>query len=1113
MRGKVLSVIKNPKGVYGFIKTGDGNYYYDTTSLQKGTFLKVGAKVEFDVIPWKGGRTKAVNVKLETIDIEYVVLEEDIRETVLKLIVSSMGKDSYLDASVISGLLLDKGIDYKKYASSLSDFFGKYYKKEFAIKKKYTINDRTYPAVLMSNLNNAKVLDEETVIALKENFLNEISVNGFIQAAKVPNLLRNLGILQYKEYAATIDEFIEYYMPNMFVPKKTVFINGKRYPKIYVLIESADEFTEVDEKKSELPKSEPILFDETLKEKVKNGLRNIISSESFILGSEMPKVLDSLGIDDYKQFANSIEEFISNYYGNTFEMKKNVVINDKNCSSIIVLKSDNYEEETPGQKEAEIQKILLSMKNMLLKGTYEDILRHEAILKYGPRDFGADGIEILLKAIGGYLGEDINHISLNQYQRLLVETETIADLKQFKDNDVLMRLGAESAIEPMPLEEYKRVFADIHNGKKNLNLYWNAIIERFWTAQNEIAVYATCLWLIITKHEKCIDLYIEEASKYSRIDHLIYLLKINQSFGRVNVTERLQRKIIGRCLDLNDINTLTCAIGYFGETMIPECQTLVEFLKESICPNDIAIMSWYHSGIGEQISEKITNYYWWKYSRTGIDQTLFRVLASVYWEYPENYYTEIIYNPACPLFGSKEKELILRNAFIQICEQTKRYKKAFPWVNYLYLSLLKDGISEENEKAWQELHALMQNEVMEHFSEDINCAGAIALFRLDPETRIKLEDLYCEEYVADIVEEFSDTDELDNFVENCEKLGLQFITQWIIKHSDTNNVTNGETYVLSLCSSRNFVDAIAYVQKSNLSTDKKLSLLRLVLCENFKAFNVSEDAFHIFETSIPINVAEAALRNGLAFTDHNAISALIALYCYKKEWLKVAYLLAPFRAFYLDAHRKLIEDTRILAYKNYNVELAKMWSNHYEVVKRALRVYDSSEFDDFIEWARDIMRIPMGSNKYNLKPRTFDTIIQSMITSGDKDDCWEQLVKMALRTDNNDHQDNLRFSIIASYIGRYGIDSIERIMIGLVKHPNATKGFADFYISLWKGLLNGKYPVNFLRLTQSMIGKAPITFWNLFYDTAVCKNHIFSNDDFELNSIRNDKQDLSLIHI
>lgn len=122
--------------------------------------------------------------------------------------------------------------------------------------------------------------------------------------------------------------------------------------------------------------------------------------------------------------------------------------------------------------------------------------------------------------------------------------------------------------------------------------------------------------------------------------------------------------------------------------------------------------------------------------------------------------------------------------------------------------------------------------------------------------RIKLEDLYCEEYVADIVEEFSDTDELDNFVENCEKLGLQFITQWIIKHSDTNNVTNGETYVLSLCSSRNFVDAIEYVQKSNLSTDKKLSLLRLVLCENFKAFNVSEDAFHIFETSIPIVIGK-----------------------------------------------------------------------------------------------------------------------------------------------------------------------------------------------------------------------------------------------------------------
>lgn len=178
--------------------------------------------MEFDVIPWKGGRTKAVNVKLETIDIEYVVLEEDIRETVLKLIVSSMGKDSYLDASVISGLLLDKGIDYKKYASSLSDFFGKYYKKEFAIKKKYTINDRTYPAVLMSNLNNAKVLDEETVIALKENFLNEISVNGFIQAAKVPNLLRNLGILQYKECVIMRKKKRNRGMLIMILMKKTV---------------------------------------------------------------------------------------------------------------------------------------------------------------------------------------------------------------------------------------------------------------------------------------------------------------------------------------------------------------------------------------------------------------------------------------------------------------------------------------------------------------------------------------------------------------------------------------------------------------------------------------------------------------------------------------------------------------------------------------------------------------------------------------------------------------------------------------------------------------------------------------------------------------------------
>lgn len=1109
MIGKVLSIKKNPQGIYGFIQTDEGDYYYDTASLTKGNFLKVGVKVQFDVISWQGDRTKAIRVKIINDNVEKQPLEDDIKGIITELIVAAMGQDTFLDFSVVSGILSEKGIDYKKYADNLSAFFGKYFVDFFSVKKNLTINNKTYPAVLINRKVANKDISEDVVVQIREGFLAEISEVGFIQAVKIPSMLRNFGILQYRDYSASIDSFIEKYIPNTLVAKKNVYVNGKRYPKIFVLIEDENKFVEAEETKNTLAFSENLELDEQLRIKVKNGLKDAITENGFILGSEMPNILRMLGIVDYKALANSIEEFISAYYQNVFEMKKNVVIGDKKYSSIITLKEESGEtdESEKSDESGKLNKesLVAHLKEMLSDHEFEEILRLEEVSKLGPQSFGVSGIESLLKAVAGFLGEDIEHVQLNDYHRLLIEAETVSDLKPFKDDEILLRMGAETAIIPMSVEEYKRVFADIHNGKKNHNLYWNAIVERFWTAQSEFAIYLTCLWLVIIKHEKCIDLYIDEAAKYSRIDQLVLLMRINQAFGRHNVTIRLQRKIMGRCFDLNDVETLVSASTYFGTTALQGTTELMEFLSGRIQPDSNLIMNWFHSEIGPQIAEKIVNYYWWKFSAQGISIDLFKVLGSVYWEYPENYYTEIIYNPSCPLFGRKDKELILKNSFNVLCNMTRTYKKAYPWINYLYLTLLAEDKDDRVDSVWEELRSWMSKEVLSHFSDDIGSAGAIALFRLDIQTRTELETKYCESYVTDIIDGFSVEEELDEFVELCEKQGLQFITQWIIKHSNATSISNEEVYVTSLCFGRNFIDAIKYIQESNLGNEKKINLIRFVLCENFKAYNVDDEAFTIFERCIPINVAEAALTMGLNFTEHDVIAALIALYIYKKEWAKAAYLLAPFRAFYLDAHRKLIEDVRILAHNEYNVDLMKCWANHYEVVKRALRIYDIKEFDSFVEWTQ-IIKIPTGSNKYALSPRTFDSTIQSMISGGDKDSYWNQLVRMALQTDNNDRQDNLRFCIIASYIGRYGIDATETVINSLVRNPNATKGYADFYISLWKGLLNGKYSVNFLRLCQNLIGVAPITFWNLFYDIAVIKNHVFSSDDYELNTWRNDQQ-------
>lgn len=970
MIGKVVRIQKNAKGIFGFIKTEAGKYYYDTSSLSRGTFLKMGDQVEFESIPWKGGKPKAIRVRV----VEQSVLEAEIQKT---------------------------------------------------------NHDETHPAEFGHVYAVQKKIPEEMIIQIRGALMAEIEKSGFILASRLPSVLRSFGISQYREYAVNLDSFIEQYIPDTFVAKHGILIKQKKYPKIFILKEEESKFEQIAETESDSVKTtEP---------------------------------------------AWNPEE------------------------------SADAAQDTKEQGKAEQSTILRKVQEMLDMQEYEAILRLEEVGDWGPQDFGDDGIELLLKAVAGFLGENTDHIQFNDYHRLLINTETVADLKPYKENERMLEQGAETAIIPMTAEEYRRIFADIHNGKKNSNAVWNGIIERFWTAKSELAFYLTCLWLVVVRQEKCIDLYIEEAAKISRIDKLPMLLKINQVFGEHGVSVRLQRKIMGRCFDLNDTAALAESCAYFGETAIPETEKLAECLKEKSPMDDELLMKWFHCEIGPQISEKAVNYYWWKYSSQGIDASLFKVLALVYWEYPEYYYTEIIYNPACPLFGKKEKETLLRNHFVRLCHEARTYTKAYPWVNYLYLTLFSEEKEEDAECAWEDLHSWMKAEVAALFSEDVRTAGNISLFRLDENVRNELEEQYCETYVAPNVQRFSE-EELDEFVELCEKQKLSFITQWIVEHSNnTVSVSDEETHVRAFVSARKYEEAIRYLQKSEIGQEKKNGLIREILCENFKAYNVDEKAFAILEQGISADEAENALCEGLKFTDHDEIVALVAVYIYKKEWVKAVYLMVPIRVFYLDAHRKFIEDARILLHQKYNIDIIMCWSNHYEVVKRALRIYDIQEFDAFMEWTR-IIKIPKNSSKYTLRPRTFDNFIQSMISGEEKDGCWNQLVRMALRTDNNDRQDDLRFCIIASYMGRYGLHAIEYVIESMAHNTNATKGYVDYYVSLWKGLLNGKYNVNFLRLCQSLIGVAPITFWNVFYDAAAVKNHIFASDHFDWEAWRNDLQ-------
>lgn len=1085
MIGKVLFTKKNPKGIYGFIKCEDGvTHYFDTSGIVKGNYIKPSAEVEFEVIPSRGGKTQAINVRLVKKSIEYPSLEVEKLAELSALLEKIFVDKSFVDCAGLPNLFRMVEIDYREYAEDLRSFIVKYLK-DYSVQKKYTSDGKEYPMVLLHNGNEHIELTEEVCNTILIELKKMISENGFFQAMILPAVLKQVGIKSFRDYSPNMDSFLDSIFPGLFVAKHRVTINGKEYPKIYVPAENAELFKENAPSStiSTLSELEPLLIPQIVER-----LSKELEVCSYIPGGRMPLLLREAGIDNYKEYATSIEEFINKYLYDDFEMKKDELIDGKREPSIVVYKNSVIQ--------------FQSLKNMYETGDYVGFLNSAQFRNSNPLDLGVNGIELALKALAGYLNEDAEQFNLNAFHRILITSPTVAELKQYKDDDHIQDLGAQSAFIAMTSNEFSKVFANVHNGKKTLNNNWNGIIERFWASKNNLAIYLTALWIIISQKDAGIDLYIEEAFKEKEIKHLPLMLKVYSEFvlkGTKSVTLRLKKKIVGHCFDCNDIQTLIVSYEFFDKQTLPELSEVIEYISEDQDISSERLISWFHSDIGELIAEKITNYYWWKGSREGINSNLVRVLSTVLWEYPTSYYTAIIYNQSCPLFTRELKEQLLANNFDRICEETKSYKKAFVLVSFVYFNYIKPLGIESYDQSWSDLRSQMKSEVLGQLSNDIISSRAISIFKYDPEMVSELETYYCDTFVSDQVNGIVSEDELDDFISNCEENNLSFITQWVIKHTSDVGLTDKEQQFRSILASKQYAEALLFVQRENsFSNTKKIELIKDILCQNFEQNMLDEAAFHIFENAIPANIAERIISQKISFADSSAIMSLIILYSYQSEWIKALYLFIPFKKIHRNTHLKFIEDfNSLLSAQRIRQD---QYDSHLDIMRAALKVFDSSEFDSFIKWAQGFS-IPSSSRVYAPRPQIFDTNLQAMLKGGDYNVQWKQLTLMALRTDNNEKQDSLRYSIITSYIGRYGLAEFDSLITELSRKRVNSKGYIDFYMSLWKGLLGGKYSANFLRISRPLISCAPLTFWNIFYDVAACKNHVFSSSDFELSKL------------
>ena len=158
-------------------------------------------------------------------------------------------------------------------------------------------------------------------------------------------------------------------------------------------------------------------------------MNEIIENRTYFLASDIPDFLKKFGIENYQLYAQTIENFIEIYFSDTFEMKKNIVIDGKVYPNVIVIKYTICD-----------QNFMLKVKNLYDACDYEGILKLEELHTITPPMLGTDGIQLLLKVLLAYLGENEKKADLNEFQKILIRTEKVVNLKQFKDNTKLLAL-------------------------------------------------------------------------------------------------------------------------------------------------------------------------------------------------------------------------------------------------------------------------------------------------------------------------------------------------------------------------------------------------------------------------------------------------------------------------------------------------------------------------------------------------------------------------------------------------------------------------------------------------------------------------------------------------
>lgn len=194
-----------------------------------------------------------------------------------------------------------------------------------------------------------KKLDNNARVSLQLELAKQLGEATFFFASAFPDILRKAGIDNYKVFASTMGSFVSENLSPQFEYVRDVEIDGKKHPGIILFVNgrSINEAIAALRSPSKKKKSVTFVKKRSLTTKELNRLKMVFikkaKEKGLLLGSTIPGIVEQLGLGDYKEYAEDIEDFTKRYMGDIFEYKKSYTEGGKTHSGVLFLKRQETE--------------------------------------------------------------------------------------------------------------------------------------------------------------------------------------------------------------------------------------------------------------------------------------------------------------------------------------------------------------------------------------------------------------------------------------------------------------------------------------------------------------------------------------------------------------------------------------------------------------------------------------------------------------------------------------------------------------------------------------------------------------------------------------------------